>query len=79
SGTFIGTNVEEGQAARSAADFISSYAIACKDARASYDRLRSLAASDIVPEERLIGLRHGCDELIAFLTTIIRTMREKKS
>ena len=75
SGTSIGANVEEGQASQSKADFISKYSIACKEARETHYWLRLLAASEIIPEERLRPLERECNELIAILTSIIKKMR----
>lgn len=48
SGTSIGTNVEEGQASQSRADFISKYSIACMEARETCYWLRLLLASSIL-------------------------------
>jgi four helix bundle protein len=44
SGTAIGANVEEGQAAQSRADFLSKLSIACKEARETHYWLRLLAS-----------------------------------
>jgi four helix bundle protein len=77
SGTSIGANVEEGQASQSEADFVSKYSIACKEARETHYWLRLLAASEIMPHERLIELETECNELIAILTTIIKKIRGK--
>jgi len=78
SGTSVGANVEEGQAAQSEADFLTKYAIACKEARETYYWLRLLAAADIVPDARLQDLIQECDELIAILTTIVKKLKEKR-
>ncbi|MEN8132391.1 MAG: four helix bundle protein [Pseudomonadota bacterium] len=78
SGTSVGANVEEGQASQSEADFISKYSIACKEARETHYWLRLLAASEIMPHERLIELETECNELIAILTSIIKKMRGKQ-
>ena len=75
SGTSVGANVEEGQAAQSEADFISKYSIACKEARETHYWLRLMAATELVPAGRLSALENECNELIAILTTIIRKMR----
>lgn len=75
SGTSIGANIEEGQAAQSEADFISKYSIACMEARETHYWLRLMAATDLVAETRLDELHNECNELIAILTTIIRKMR----
>ena len=78
SGTSIGANVEEAQAAQSEADFISKYSIACKEARETHYWLRLLAATEILPESRLTGLQNECNELIAILTAIIKKMKSKQ-
>jgi four helix bundle protein len=74
-GTSIGANVEEGQASQSKADFIAKYSIACKEARETHYWLRLLAATDILPADRLSHLQQECNELIAILTTIIKKSR----
>lgn len=76
SGTSIGANVEEGQAAQSRADFLSKLSIACKEARETHYWLRLLASSDIVDEHRLTELLDEADQLVAILTTITKKTRE---
>ena len=78
SGTSIGANVEEGQAAQSRADFASKYSIACKEIRETHYWLRLLAESQIVPENQVSGLLVECNELIAILTTIVKKVRTSK-
>ncbi len=80
SGTSIGANVEEGQAAQSDADFVSKYSIARKEARETHYWLRLLSESKIVPQDQLASLISESDELIAILTTIVKKvqMRGKK-
>ena len=70
SGTAIGANVEEGQAAQSRADFRSKLFIACKEARETHYWLRLLSATHVVSESRLTGLLDEADQLVAILTTI---------
>lgn len=77
SGTSIGANVEEGQAAQSRADFRSKYSIACKEARETHYWLRLLAATAILPQERLLELSDECNELIAILTSIIKKLKNQ--
>ena len=79
SGTSIGANVEEGQAAQSQADFVSKYSIACKEARETHYWLRLLAASEIISSDCLTDMERECNELIAILTTIIKKMRSKQT
>ncbi len=79
SGTSVGANVEEGQAAQSEADFLNKYAIACKEARETHYWLRLLAAADIVPSARLQRLIQECNELIAILTSIIIKLKKNRT
>jgi four helix bundle protein len=75
SGTSIGANVEEGQAAQSKADFVSKYSIARKEARETRYWLRLLVASKTMPERRLAPLTDESRQLIAILTTILKKAR----
>jgi four helix bundle protein len=77
SGTSIGANVEEGQSSQSEADFIAKYSIACKEAQETHYWLKLLAASEIVMEEQVSGLKSECDQLISILTTIIKKLKAK--
>lgn len=76
SGTSIGANVEEGQGSQSRADFIAKYSIACKEARETNYWLRLLAASEIMTDEKLKDLIDESNQLIAILTTIIKTTKK---
>jgi four helix bundle protein len=76
SGTSIGANVEEGQGSQSRADFVAKYSIACKMARETNYWLRLLAASEIVPEAKLKDLLDESHQLIAILTSIIKSTRK---
>jgi len=75
SGTSVGANAEEAQAAQSEADFVSKHSIACKEARETHYWIRLLAASEVIPAERLAELQKECNELIAILTSIIKKIR----
>lgn len=75
SGTSIGANVEEGQSSQSKADFVHKYSIACKEARETHYWLRILAASELLPPERLTDLTKESNELVAILTTIIKKLK----
>lgn len=77
SGTSIGANVEEGQAAQSRADFVSKYSIARKEARETHYWLRLLAESQIVSLTQIDGLLTESNELIAILTSIIKKCRKE--
>jgi four helix bundle protein len=76
SGTSIGANTEEGQASQSKPDFVSKYAIACKEARETHYWLRLLVATDMMPEQRLAELIDEASQLIAILTTIVKKARK---
>ena len=78
SGTSIGANVEEGQAAQSEADFVSKYSIARKEARETHYWLRLVAESKIVSPDKLTDLIGESNELIAILTTIVKKVQSKK-
>ena len=75
SGTSIGANVEEAQAAQSKPDLISQISIACKESRETLYWLRLLIASSLMPGEKLEPLKKEADELVAILTTIIKSSR----
>jgi four helix bundle protein len=75
SGSSIGANLEEADAAQSRADFISKCGISLKEARESHYWLRLLRATQkIPPDEPLVG---ECNELVAILTTIVRKTRAR--
>lgn len=75
SGTSIGANVEEAEAAHSKADFISKMNIARKEARESLYWLRLVAESGIVPADSVKELTAEADELVRILTAIVRNAR----
>lgn len=79
SGTSVGANVEEGQASQSRADFISKYAIACKEARETHYWLRLLADAEIVPKSKLDPLTDEANQLVAILTSIIKKTKANKN
>ena len=78
SGTSIGANVEEGQASQSEADFVSKYSIACKEARETHYWLRLLAATNLMPADKLSPLTEEANELTAILTSIVKKLRAKR-
>jgi four helix bundle protein len=77
SGTSVGANVEEAQAGQSKADFISKYAIALKEARETLYWLRLLAATKILPAERLSELEREAEELTRVIGSIIISTKAK--
>ena len=76
SGTSIGANVEEGQAAQSKADFISKYSIARKEARETGYWLRLLSATGVSHSAEIKELLNELGQLIKILTTIIKNAQK---
>ena len=72
SGTSIGANVEEAQAAISKRDFIAKISIASKEARETHYWLRLLRDSNYLPL-KYNSLLIECEELKKILISIIKT------
>jgi len=77
SGTSIGANIEEAQAAQSRADFISKMSIASKEARETRYWLRLLRDSHIVEHKESERLLSEAESLVKILTPIVKTTRDK--
>ena len=77
SGTSIGSNVEEAQAAQSRADFISKNNISLKEARETHYRLRLLSATDVISRSRLQPLLDESLELKRILGAIVISAKKK--
>ena len=76
SGTSIGANVEEADAAQSRADFISKLTIGLKEARESLYWLRLLdRTGKLQPQDDPLTLLTNADRLTAILTTIVKNTR----
>jgi four helix bundle protein len=73
SGTAIGSNVEEGLAGVSRADFIAKMSIASKEACETNYWMRLLRDSKIVPDSKIKALEAEGLELIRILTAIVKT------
>lgn len=71
SGTSIGANVNEAQAAQSRADFISKLSIAHKEARESAYWLRLIVAAGVCSVETVTTLTDQTEQLIKLLSSII--------
>ena len=72
SGTSVGANLEEANAAQSKPDFISKCSIAAKEARETRYWLRLLTASRSISSKRLEPLVNEANEIVAILTTIVK-------
>ena len=78
SGTSIGANVNEAQAAQSKNDFIAKLSIASKEARETKYWIDLLTETDYLPKNhsKVVELRDQNLELIKILTSIIKTTQE---
>ena len=80
SGTSIGANVNEAQAAQSKADFIAKMSIASKEARETQYWINLLIKTDYIDitEQHVITLMDASSELTKLLTSIVKTSQSKK-
>lgn len=76
SGTSIGANISEAQAAQSLKDFISKMSIASKEARETLYWLRLLQTSQLVQHDFTPYLADA-EEINRILTSIVKTASEK--
>ncbi|NER20773.1 MAG: four helix bundle protein [Symploca sp. SIO1C2] len=79
SGTSIGANVEESQAAQSTADFIHKLEISLKEARETRYWLRLLIAAELFPDSRLRPLLTESEELIKIIAAIIVRKKQNRA
>ncbi len=78
SGTSIGANISEAQAAQSTNDFISKMSIASKEARETEYWLRLLDKSNYLDEyQNTSVLFSSIQSIVKLLTSIIKTTQEK--
>jgi four helix bundle protein len=73
SGTSIGANIEEAQAAQSRADFVSKMSIASKEARETCYWLRLLRDSSTIAKCDVDPLLFDAESLVNILTSIVKT------
>ncbi len=76
-GTSIGANVRESRNAQSAADFVSKLSIALKEADETQFWLEVLSRSETIDNRMYESLNSDVTELIALLTSIIKTMKSR--
>jgi len=79
SGTSIGANVEEAQGGQSRADFLAKIFIALKEARETLYWLKLLIAAGIVETAKLKELTLEANEIVAILTSIVKSTRENQN
>jgi|SRR5690554_801269 len=80
SGTSIGANINEAQAAQSKADFIAKMSIASKEARETQYWINLLIETDYLNKQQptVKSLQEQSYELTKLLTSIIKTAQAKK-
>jgi four helix bundle protein len=78
SGTSVGAHYREAQRSRSSAEFISKIEVALQELEETDYWLELLASCDIVAEKRLVGLRSEIGEMLAMLTSTVRTLKGRK-
>ncbi|MCX7838826.1 MAG: four helix bundle protein [Anaerolineae bacterium] len=71
SGTAIGANVEEADAAESREDFVHKMKIALKEAQETRYWLRTIIEAELLVDEETQSLLKECDEIVRILHTII--------
>jgi four helix bundle protein len=76
SGTAIGAQVEEAQAAESPADFAHKMTIALKEARETRYWLTLIIEAELVPASRLESLLSETEEIIKVIYTIIQNSKK---
>ena len=77
SGTSIGANMEEADAAQSEKDFFAKTCIAFKEARETRYWLKLLKASEYLPADAADSIMKDCEEIIKILSSIKKTTAEK--
>lgn len=79
SGTSIGANAEETQAAQSKQDFVHKNAIALKEARETIYWLKLLAATEIISQDKLANIQQEAGEIQRIIASIIiKTKKQTK-
>lgn len=79
SGTSIGANINESQAAESKNDFIHKLGIALKEIRETDYWLKLLKDSNYLDENSFDSIFNDCNELNKILSSIIITSKKNKS
>jgi len=75
SGTSIGANIHEAQCSESKKDFVHKMNIALKEARETEYWIDIIIDSEIVPQNRMSGIKTEIEELAKMLMSIVKTTR----
>lgn len=79
SGTSIGANIEEAQAAASRADFAAKIGMASKEARETYYWLRLIRDAKLIASEKTAPCIRDVSELLRLLTAIVKRVQLPKT
>ncbi len=77
SGTSVGANTEEADAAESTEDFLHKMKVALKEAQETRFWLRNIRESELLVDREVIALFQECVELIKILNAIITNTTRK--
>ena len=77
SGTSVGANIRESKNAQSTADFVSKLSIALKEADESQYWIELLKYGEFLSEKEFDSMNNDIKEIIAILTSIIKTEKRK--
>jgi four helix bundle protein len=75
SGTSIGANIHEAQAAQSRADFAAKLTIASKEARETEYWINLIEESNMLPANRLKDIKDEIHQIVKIITSIVLTTR----
>ena len=78
SGTSVGANVRESKHAQSEADFLSKMSIAYKEADETDYWLNLLHDNGYMNDDQFESLSQDCNRILRVLTSIVKTMKEKR-
>lgn len=78
SGTSIGANIEEGDAAQTKKDFVAKMSIASKESRETRYWIRLLMKSSLVEFSINSKYLDQCEELIRLTTSIVKTAQQNQ-
>ncbi len=79
SGTSVGANIRESKNAQSPADFVGKLSIALKEADETQYWLELLKYGDYLSDKEYESMNNDVKELIALLTSIIKTEKKKQN
>ncbi len=77
SGTSVGANTEEADAAESTEDFVHKMKVALKEAQETRFWLRNIIEADLLADKEVLSLLSECIELVKIINTIIANTTRK--